>query len=541
MEMRKEHLEQMVVRLGRADLSRIAFVLGIAVLLCFTAAQLGAQDIGPLLTEDLAVSTAAVGVSDRVGVAFDGTKYLVVWRQTATNPLFGTDIYARLISADGVPLGDPFVVIEKVGQDQEPAVAYGGGMFLVVWTDLHDIQGRLVSPAGQPQGNRLYISVPDNVKDQLAVASDGSGFLVVWTDRRYYVANDVFGQFVGLDANSSLTLIGNNFPVSRPIPGDAFRPAVVYGGGKYLVTWTNNSAPDDFQYDLQGSLVPPLGTPGEPFTIAGGTGLQGSYDVAAGIAFDGTNFLVTYTDDADGVLQLKGKRVSPEGTVLDSRGLLITNDPGDGWSKIAYGDGEHLVVWTSNGIKGIRVSTEGLVLDPQPANLSVMIIPGFFPSVAYGNDNYLVAWELDDDSPDPSLHFAKYAQLIGPIADDSDGDGVPDDVDLCLTEDATGFDVNGDGCIDSIGGLDGMINTLVQQGVIPPELQTSLLAKIENAGKSADKDNICAAINQLEAFKNQVNAQRGNKISDEAADEISAYADSVIAYLLSQLPSGESC
>ena len=137
--------------------------------------------------------------------------------------------------------------------------------------------------------------------------------------------------------------------------------------------------------------------------------------------------------------------------------------------------------------------------------------------------------------------FAKYAQLIGPITVDSDGDGVPDDVDLCPAANATGFDVNGDGCIDSTSGLGTIIGTLVQEGVIAPELQTSLMAKVENAEKSATKENICAAVNQLGALKNQVNAQRGNKISDEAADEITEYTDSVIAHLLSLLPEGESC
>ena len=539
MKMKKGQFKKIGLRLGRDDFSRVALVLGTVVLLCFTAARLGAQDIGPQLPQDIAVSTAAVNVSDRVGVAFDGTNYLVVWRQTAALPILGTDIYARLVSAAGVPLGNPFVVVEKIGQDQEPAVAYGGGMFLVVWTDLHDIQGRLISPAGQPEGNRLRISEPDNVKDQLAVASDGTGFLVVWKDCRYYVDNDVYGQFVGLDASGSLTLIGSNFPVS-PIPGDAFRPAVAYGGGKYLVTWMNDPAENALLYDLHGSLVPPLGTPGAPFTIAGGTDLQGSYDVAPSIAFDGTNFLVTYTDNASGSLQLKGTRVSPIGAVLDT-GFLITNDPGDGWSKVAYGDGEYLVVLISNGVKGIRISTEGQVLDPQPANLSVMTDPGFLPAVTYGDGSYLVTWELGETPSVPYLPFAKYAQLIGPIADDSDGDGVPDDADACPNEDATGFDFNGDGCIDSISGLAGFIGTLVQSGVIEPELQTSLLAKVENAEKSATKDNICAAINQLNALKNQVNAQRENKISPEAADEIIYYADSVIAYLLSQLPAGESC
>ena len=124
---------------------------------------------------------------------------------------------------------------------------------------------------------------------------------------------------------------------------------------------------------------------------------------------------------------------------------------------------------------------------------------------------------------------------------DSDGDGIPDDQDVCPNEDATGYDVNGDGCIDSTSGLETILNTLVQDGVIEEELQNSLISKVENANKSAEKDNICAAINQLEAFKNQVNAQRGNKISDGEADSIIEYADSVIAWLLDQLLPGDTC
>ena len=203
------------------------------------------------------------------------------------------------------------------------------------------------------------------------------------------------------------------------------------------MTWTYDLAPSTLQYDLHGALVEPLYVPPYPnpyfpsFVIAYEIGLQGSYDVAADIAFDGTNFLVTYTDDTSGTLQLKGTRVSPSGTVLDS-GFLITDDPGDGWSKVAYGDGEYLVVWSSNGVKGIRVSTDGQLLDSQPGNLSVMTNPGFLPAVAYGDGSYLVAWELDAVPTAPYLPFAKFAQLIGSITTDSDGDGIPDDVDLCL-------------------------------------------------------------------------------------------------------------
>ncbi len=73
------------------------------------------------------------------------------------------------------------------------------------------------------------------------------------------------------------------------------------------------------------------------------------------------------------------------------------------------------------------------------------------------------------------------------------------------------------------------------------EIETSLVTKAENAQKSSDKDNICASVNQLEAFINQINAQRGKKVSDEGADDLIAYAQGVIDALNDQLPEGEAC
>jgi hypothetical protein len=118
---------------------------------------------------------------------------------------------------------------------------------------------------------------------------------------------------------------------------------------------------------------------------------------------------------------------------------------------------------------------------------------------------------------------------------------VSNSADLCPAENATGFDVDGDGCIDWFSGLKDIVDILVEDEVLYSTIANSVLQKIANAEKSADKENICAAVNQLGAFINEINAQRGKKISDEAADEVIAYADSVILYLQSQLPEGESC
>ena len=139
-------------------------------------------------------------------------------------------------------------------------------------------------------------------------------------------------------------------------------------------------------------------------------------------------------------------------------------------------------------------------------------------------------------------HFSIYSIIV---PKDGDGDGVPDNfngiTDVCPNEDATGFDADSNGCIDSFAGLVDMVANLVSEDVISTTMQNSLLSKVSNAEKSAGKENVCAAINELEAFKSQVDAQTGKKISAEAATQVKDYADSVALYLLSQLPSGETC
>lgn len=113
---------------------------------------------------------------------------------------------------------------------------------------------------------------------------------------------------------------------------------------------------------------------------------------------------------------------------------------------------------------------------------------------------------------------------------DSDGDGIPDIDDLCPFEDATGFDADSDGCIDTLAGLSQVLETLPDE-VLSTETKNSLVSKVDNAQKSADKEVINAAINQLEAFINEVEAQKGKKISEEVANMLIEYAQNIIAQL----------
>ena len=160
-----------------------------------------------------------------------------------------------------------------------------------------------------------------------------------------------------------------------------------------------------------------------------------------------------------------------------------------------------------------------------------------------------VTEECDDncfDTPNPNQDDFD-VDGIGDFCDectDIDGDGYgnpgfPSNTcpkDECPDEDSIGFDVDGDGCIDSPDGLYSIVETLVGEGTIAIEMKNSLLSKIVNSSRSVSEGKICPAANELKAMINQVNAQRGKKINDESADKVTSYAQSVVDLYIEQLP-----
>jgi hypothetical protein len=139
------------------------------------------------------------------------------------------------------------------------------------------------------------------------------------------------------------------------------------------------------------------------------------------------------------------------------------------------------------------------------------------------------ACDADDDndglSDDDEL-------LIGtdPLNPDTDGDGILDGTDECPLENAAGNDVDGDGCPDTLEGLIEIVSDLRDDG-LPKGTTNSLMTKLLAARESIDKNNEKAAANQLRAFIKAVSAQSGKKIPAEIADELIAYAQSVMASL----------
>ena len=119
----------------------------------------------------------------------------------------------------------------------------------------------------------------------------------------------------------------------------------------------------------------------------------------------------------------------------------------------------------------------------------------------------------------------------GDVCDpDDDDDGLLDGDDVCPLEDATGIDADENGCIDTEEGLLEILAGLPPE-LLSDQIKNSLTSKIENAMKSLEKDRENAAIGQLEAFINQVEAQSGKKISEETADLLISYAENLISQI----------
>jgi hypothetical protein len=116
-------------------------------------------------------------------------------------------------------------------------------------------------------------------------------------------------------------------------------------------------------------------------------------------------------------------------------------------------------------------------------------------------------------------------ELAAPL--DSDGDGLPDNVDACPTQNPHGLDADQDGCTDTAAGLRNLVAS-APASVIAGTTQKSLLAKVDAAISSLNKGNKKAAAGQLQLFINDVQAQRGKKIAISTADMLIAYARNVI-------------
>ncbi len=246
--------------------------------------------------------------------AFGVNNYLVVWEDTRGQTYF--DIRGARVSPSGIILNSSSIPISTATNDQmSPAVGFDGTNYLVVWADMRtnvwDIYGTRVDQSGDvlnPAG--IVISNAANYQEEPAIAFDGTNYLVVWEDyRNTSTAPDIYCTRV----NRSGTILNPNGIAISTASQYQMIPKVAFSGTNYLVVWLDNR---NGGWDIYGARITPTGTILDPNGIPICTHI--STQMSPAVGFDGTNYVVVWQDTRNGSFDIYGALINVSGSIVQN-------------------------------------------------------------------------------------------------------------------------------------------------------------------------------------------------------------------------------
>jgi hypothetical protein len=350
----------------------VAAAFGICTLIAYVA--LPGREAGAATTgSELPVSEPVMqtrtkawpqGFADSV---FLGDHWYVVWAEFRGS---GFDVMGGRVATDGTLLDGAGVTI-STGVDDDlsefdavsPTVAADGqGQLMVVWQDgkgagNSDIYASRVSPTGRVlDPAAIPVVVNDADFDGVpSIAWNGNVFLVAYqhnsstraklitpagavsevgevdaamTGARVAVSGSTFlvvgahgsDDVVGRRIDGAGAFLGGPFAITKPeLGGRQFQAAVAGGSNGWVAAWTDqrNGVEDVF-----GTRIAPDGTVLDPdgILISGGTGKQ----ELPRVGMRGKTALVIWRDDRDGETDVFGAHVTGTGAVSEANGFPIS-------------------------------------------------------------------------------------------------------------------------------------------------------------------------------------------------------------------------
>jgi hypothetical protein len=353
-------------------------------------------------------------------VAAGQGQYLAAW----TLP---TAVQAARVASDGTVLDvTPIPVRGAVVDHPGVGVSFGGTNYLVAWSEFHslsqdDVYAVRVGSNGHVVGTPVALSTTGGDALHPDVAFDGTNFLVVWEELGTGV--DVKGALVNQSG-----AVQSVFSVSTA-GDDQVQPSVSWSGSEYLVAWGDRRPGTDGS-DLYAARVSPAGVVLDTAGIAVSAATADQTEAAAD--FDGTNFLVTWTDARGGENDVYAAMVAPDGTVVDPAGIQVAvRDMLDPAPSAVWTGSSHLVFFGSGsatqwGDVLAKRLTQQLVGRPDVA-LPVVSLGAnsqLAPAIAWDGSNQLVAWADRRQDPNGNLVFSVYAGRVSGTGQILDGSGV---------------------------------------------------------------------------------------------------------------------
>lgn len=135
-------------------------------------------------------------------------------------------------------LSDGRFVVVWVSEQQRFGEAYGALSLATSMSPSVDVYARLFSSSGAPLGNEFLVNTSSNIcaNPRVAAAADGT-FMVVWSERDLMTRTN--GWDIWARPFSAVGSGGLVRCVNTHLYGDQYRPEVSASGADYLVVWTS--------------------------------------------------------------------------------------------------------------------------------------------------------------------------------------------------------------------------------------------------------------------------------------------------------------
>jgi hypothetical protein len=307
------------------------------------------------------------------------------------------DIYVARVNAGGEVIDTNGFPVSTAEEDQqESRLSYGDGIFLVTWEDArdfeetgYDVYGARVTTDGTVLDSQGIKLTPSGFWEKTPdVGWTGEAFLAIWEKGNYGMHWDISG--VRLDTAGEVV---DSTPL---VISTACEAQLLAGsdwcGSSYLSMWEENG-------DLYGTRLDRFGNILDSATVQICSSPQDQKH--PDLIWGDESFFAVWEDFRNLNLDIYGARVDSSGEVLDVLSLPVYADPGTDQRRpaIAFAGDNYLVVWqemldsteANYKIEGLRVSSQGVPLDPEPLSLSEGD-KGSHPDVSFGGGTYLAVW-----------------------------------------------------------------------------------------------------------------------------------------------------
>lgn len=313
-------------------------------------------------------------------MAWNGREHLGVW---AEDTPFSTILAARL-SISGLQKDNRGLVVGSNPNSHQtfPAVASDGEDFLVVWSERlpvtpvrYELKARKIVGEGQQFEPILTLESNLNPDSRPAVAWGGGAYLVVWESDRF-AEKLLVGSLLRPDG----TLIGQaGFEISTSFGRNPSLPDIAWSDTHFMVVWGEGDratgcgtaiCPFGPMTDIRARRVSSSGFIFDPAPIAIATSEE--LQTFPSVTWDGTNNLVSFSKVENGsALGIVGRRITPDGTILfiNEPPLFLVPQTG---AKLIFGEAASdgtgfLIAWQvslpDESVFGSRVAPNGSPID----------------------------------------------------------------------------------------------------------------------------------------------------------------------------------